>query len=128
MQDEEDLDEKKPCIILRQPSLILQKSSLHEKTWENLQTNTIYKHLSHHYILNRSFVFIADFNFDGSAIKNKVSEFIIRFFDSLQPDDQFGFIGLGENVSNLEIKLEKKSYNPYVKKIILESLNDLETL
>ena len=68
-----------------------------------MQTNTIYKHLSHHYILKRSFVFIADFSFDGIAIKDKATEFIMNFFDSLQPDDQFGFIGLGKNSSNFEI-------------------------
>ena len=47
-----------------------------------------------------------------------------NFFDSLQPDDQFGFIGLGRNSDNLEIKLEPTSHNIEVKKRLLEQFCD----
>ena len=80
--------------------------------------------MSHHYILKRSFVFIADFHYDSLAIKEKATRYINRFFDSLNLEDQFGFISLGDNSKNLEIILEEKWKNPYVKKLILESLDE----
>ena len=50
-----------------------------------------------------------------------------NFFDSLQPGDQFGFIGLGRNSNNLEIKLEPKSRNIEVKKRLHEQFCDEES-
>ena len=81
--------------------------------------NVVYKHLSHHYILKRSIVLIADFYYDSFRIKEKATKFITRFFDSLNYDDSFGFICLNNNTENLEIPLDKKKNNPYVKKLIL---------
>ena len=86
--------------------------------------NIVYKHLSHHYILERSIVLIADFHYDSFAIKEKATKLITRFFDSLSLDDSFGFICLNNNTENLEIPLDRKKNNPYVKKLILKSLND----
>ena len=54
----------------------------------------IYRYLNHHYILERSIVFIVDQDFDTEIEKKRASNYLIQFFDSLQPTDKFGFISL----------------------------------
>ena len=84
-------------------------------TWNDC--NSVYKHLAHHYILQRSVVFIVDTEFDCSFFKDTVMNQINKFFDGLKANDQFGFIPINSNKSdNSEIILEKKSANMEMKK------------
>lgn len=67
------------------------------------QMNVIYKHLSHHYVLKRSIVFIVDTHFDQIMFEAKANELTTTFFESMQPSDYFGYISLGNHPTNEEI-------------------------
>ena len=50
-------------------------------SWNNCQS--IYKHLSHHYIKQRSIIFIADSDFEGTLYRDIAMKNMIKSFESL---------------------------------------------
>ena len=49
----------------------------------NEQKNAVQKYLSHHYILDRSIVFIVDNDFDDSIAYDRAYKYLIDFFDEM---------------------------------------------
>lgn len=61
--------------------------------WKNCKS--IYKWLSHHYILRRSVVFIVDCQYDSVVYRDKAMKFVRSFYkNKLDDEDFFGFISL----------------------------------
>jgi len=62
---------------------------------EKKSTNsTIYKYLSHHYVLRRSICFIVDTEFSGIFYHDKANKYVKQVFESLHNEDYFGYISL----------------------------------
>ena len=80
--------------------------------------NTIYKYLSHYYIMKRSVVFIVDTHFDSMAQWEKAGKLTKDFFESMPQTDHFGYISLGKTRNN-DIRIEPKNKNTFTKKVIL---------
>ena len=59
--------------------------------------NMILNYLSHHYILDRSIVFIVDNDFDDSIAYDRAFKYLIDFFDEMQPTEKYGFLTLSES-------------------------------
>ena len=89
------------------------------------QMNTVYKYLSHYYIIKRSVIFIVDTHFKSMALWEKAGLLTRDFFESMSPADHFGYISLGKTRNN-DIKIEPKGRNAYTKKIILNEQTDVE--
>ena len=68
----------------------------------------VFKYLSHHYILDRSIVFIVDHEFDSLLDCDRASMYLTSFFDEMQPEEKYGFISLSTKLNRNEIMLEKK--------------------
>ena len=88
---------------------------------------SVYKYLSHHYILKRSIVFIFDTDYSSDSYKQMAAEYMNFFFNSMQPTDCFGLISLGKAANKDDIVLEPKGRNTYVKELILNSKIDQES-
>ena len=84
----------------------------------------VLKHLSHHYVLKRSIVFIVDPYYQSELKNAQASKYINNFFESMPETDKFGYISLGTSSKNDELVLEDKSKNPYLKKLFLKSALD----
>ena len=55
--------------------------SFNEIGWR--QCRSIYKYLSHHYILKKSVVFIVDSQFDSVIYKDKAMQHVLKFYNGL---------------------------------------------
>ena len=88
---------------------------------------TIYKYLSHHYVLKRSIVFIVDTDYSSSKYKEMTTSYVNAFFDKMLPTDFFGYISLGRTSNDDDMSLELKGKNTYIKKLILQSKTNQES-
>mmetsp|Transcript_4884 Transcript_4884/g.5959 ORF Transcript_4884/g.5959 Transcript_4884/m.5959 type:complete len:198 (+) Transcript_4884:1357-1950(+) len=94
-------------------------------SWKSCQS--IYKYLSHHYILKRSIVFIVDSQFDSVIFRDKVQKYVRDFFDGMDEEDYFGYISLDQKGGLTdEITLEKKGSNPHIKRRLLRDISERE--
>ena len=91
-----------------------------KRQWRDCQS--IYKHLNHHYILQRSIVFIVDSQFDSVIFRDKAMKYVMSFFDSMDENDYFGYIQLDQKGLKDESSLEKKGSNSHVKMKMLEDI------
>lgn len=89
--------------------------------------NSVYKYLSHHYVLKRSIVFIVDTDFSSVVYKKKVAQYVKDFFNEMSPTDCFGYISLGKSSNNDEILLEPKERNTHIKTLFLKSMKHKES-
>ena len=81
----------------------------------------IYKCLSHHYVLQRSVVFIVDTNFSSQIYTDLASSYVRKIFSHLDKEDYFGYISLEDGSRFDEVPLEKKGKNTHIKEAYLES-------
>lgn len=58
------------------------------------QCRSIYKYLSHHYILKKSVVFIVDSQFDSLFYKDSAMKHVMKCYENLADQDYFGLISL----------------------------------
>ena len=68
----------------------------------------IYKHLSHHYVLKRSVVFIVDTEFSSVFYHYMANRQVKKFFKQLDNEDYFGYISLGDKDIMDQSQLQKK--------------------
>jgi len=73
--------------------------------------NMVYKHLSHHYIMQKSVIFIVDTFFTSQNYTDLANKFVLNEFMKLDKEDYFGYISLEENSELQEMILEKKYKN-----------------
>ena len=73
-------------------------------TWGNCQS--IFQHLSRHYITKRSVVLIVDTAFENMTQKKMVNKKVFKFFEQLDDQDYFGCITLDSKNEGGEIMLE----------------------
>lgn len=86
---------------------------------------SIYKYLSHHYILRRSVVFIVDTQFDSFVYRDKAMKYVNEVFrHRLDDEDYFGFISLdySKQASEDEILIEKLAANKKCKQRLLREI------
>lgn len=86
--------------------------------WNNCLS--IYKYLSHHYILKRSVVFIVDSQFDSVLYRDKAMKYVSQFYGQLTDEDYFGYISLDSSNYRDEIILESTGMNRPLKKKLLK--------
>ena len=95
------------------------------RNWKECQS--IYKYLSHHYILRRSVVFIVDSQYDSVFFRDKAMTYTKDFFENeLDGEDYFGFIPLSSKSLKDEIILEKRSANEHIKKRTMKDFSERE--
>ena len=89
---------------------------------------SIYKFLSHHYILRRSVVLIVDSQFDSVIYRDSAMKYVRQLFDGLDPEDHFGYISLDETkrAAKDEIILERRSANEIMKERVLRDAKKRE--
>ena len=74
----------------------LPKAGMEIVGWD--MCKSIYKFLSHHYILRRSVVFIVDTEYDSVVYRDKAMKNVLKFFkDNMNQDDYFGYISLDDS-------------------------------
>ena len=83
---------------------------------------SIYKYLSHHYILKRSVVFIVDSQFDSVVYRDKAMKYVSQFYGQLTDEDYFGYISLDSSHYRDEIILESTGMNRNLKEKLLKEL------
>ena len=84
-------------------------------------SNAIHRHLSRHYILKRSIVFIVDQDFSSTVLREQAMKIVLDTFDSMPPTDQFGLLHL-RKPRNSSVILEPKGRNTQVKRRLLQSI------
>jgi len=85
------------------------------RTWK--ECTSIYKYLSHHYILRKSVVFIVDSQYDSVFFRDKAMRYTREYFDNeLEGEDYFGFIPLSSQGLKNEIILEQRRANEHQKR------------
>lgn len=100
-------------------------TSFSEIGWR--QCRSVYKYLSHHYILDKSVVIIVDNQFDSVIYREKAVRHLEKFYGGLSNEDYFGLISLDpKNQHEDEIMLEKCHSNKAVKLQLLESIASRE--
>ena len=83
-------------------NMSLNTSHAQPKTWS--ECKSIYKYLSHHYILRRSVIFIVDSQYDSVFFRDKAMKYTKEFFENeLDSEDYFGFIPLSSQSLKNEI-------------------------
>lgn len=92
------------------------------RTQKFSKMTTVYKYLSHHYVLKRSIVFIVDDSFSTVDQTEQASTYVTRFFNSMQMDDCFGYINLGGGKDEDEVILEPKGRNTRTKQLFLQGM------
>ena len=85
-----------------------------ELAWKNCRS--IENHLKHHYIQQRSVVFIVDTYFESFEYNQIAREQVFNFFDQLGDEDYFGLINLDPNSHTSDITLERKHKNINLKR------------
>lgn len=92
------------------------------------QCKSIYKFLSHHYILRRSVVFIVDTQFDSVVYRDKAMKTVKDLFKNLDGEDFFGYISLDDTkqASIDEIILQKKAANKKMKMRLMKDIAERE--
>ena len=88
----------------------------------------IYKHLNHHYIMQKSVIFIVDTYFSSQIYTDLATHFVQNQFKKLDKDDYFGFISLEEGSEMNEIILEKKGSNMHIKEAFLDQFGRPDTV
>ena len=81
----------------------------HAVGWRKL--SSIYKYLSHHYIMRRSVVFIVDNEYDSVVYRDMTMRHARQFYGSLDDEDHFGFISLDAKHGRDDIRLERCANN-----------------
>merc|ERR1712060_88910 len=84
-------------------------------------SKNIQQFLSHHYVLQRSIIFIVDIDYSSIFYKEKASQYVASFFDSMQPTELFGYINLSNRGE--EMQLEPKARNTLTKQRFLRGMN-----
>jgi len=90
------------------------------------EKQAVYKYLSYHYVLKRSFVFIVDDDYDSVFYKQKSSEYVNKFFADMPDTDYFGYISLAKHSTNNEVQLELKGRNTKTKTQFLDAIAEAE--
>ena len=95
------------------------------RSWK--ECTSIYKYLSHHYILRRSVVFIVDSQYDSVFFRDKAMSYTREYFDKqLDENDYFGFIPLSSQGLKNEIMLEQRRANQHHKKKAMQDFAERE--
>ena len=95
------------------------------RSWK--ECTSIYKYLSHHYILRRSVVFIVDSQYDSVFFRDKAMSYTREYFDKqLDENDYFGFIPLSSQGLKNEIILEQRRANQHHKKKAMQDFAERE--
>ena len=104
-------------------------SSYYTETVGWRHCKSIYKWLSHYYILRKSIVLIVDTSYDSVVYRDKAMKYVKKLFeDKLDFEDYFGYISLDDShqAGKDEIILDKKGKNTSLKKKLLKDIRKRE--
>lgn len=120
IRDNREKDNRKKDMPIVRPRQTRQKHSPRLKQQQEVKTgDVIYKYLSHHYIMQRSVIFIVDTHFSSQIYTDLAKDIVLNTFEALDTEDYFGYISLEKKSGSLIA--EKKGKMQHIKKAFLNS-------